>query len=74
MGSVYRWSETGKVCSGDKIMEVEINNVNDVKASTKWQFWDSSGMMMQYFLILQWILIACMCCCSCMFAGSKKQE
>ena len=31
-------------------------------------------MAMSYILIIQYVVILCMCCCSCMFPGAAKGE
>lgn len=88
-GSVYRFSASGAICSGDMIKwgadEKEFNANQDftgvanapawaVSSTDKWQYWASSGGFMKFILIIQYITIACMCCCSCCLSCKNKKD
>ena len=71
LGSAWRWVETGKVCSADYATMDEVNLEYNVPLNSQYQYYSSSGMVMNFMLIVGWVAIIFMCCCSCFFNLNK---
>ena len=82
-GSYWRWSNTGRFCSADEILQEvcppnstscdpKMNNQFKLPLDANWQYWSNSGFAMSIILFVQYLTIFCLFCCSCMFPAGAK--
>ena len=69
-GAIFRWSREGRICSADFIQR-GLDGYYPVPENAKWQYADQSGAFMYAMLMIQWMLIFQLCCCT-FFFGAKK--
>ena len=74
LGSAWRWVKTGKICSADYAPIDETNLQYIVPIGSYWQYYSSSGACMNLMLIIGWVTIVFMCCCSCFFNLNKVAQ
>jgi len=85
LGSVWRWSSSGRICSADEFNDayvafadsetIDFDVNRGLPDGAEWQYWETTGAYLAVMIIFQFLTICCMCCCSfCLHCKNKKDE